>query len=314
MFEKVGLFENNKPIKVAIIGYGNIAKVHCKILNKFGAKINAVSCSTFESGINASEDIYKLFGYKPNVSIDIDEIITKYRPDCVFICTPPERHFNDIIDTLKHKVPIFCEKPLIWSKNSKKLKIENDLNTIKLFKDRKIFCNHANNNLLESLIKKALIKDEIKKFKFLFHTNGIFQNRDIGVDLLPHGIAMITSLLGDRYKIQNYFEKIEKNKFVCNFKFNNVEVSFDFAQSDSLKKKFQIQLNNRNFIRKDCEKKGAYKVWFIENENNHTYSMDNPFEIEVSKFLKFIKKDTIQRDNFINAFHNTKILCDILLN
>ena len=42
--------------------------------------------------------------------------------------------------------------------------------------------------------------------------------------------------------------------------------------------------------------------------------MHNPFEIEVSKFLKFIKKDTIQRDNFINAFHNTKILCDILLN
>ena len=39
MSKKDGIFEDNKPIKVGIIGYGNIGKVHCKILNKFGSEL-----------------------------------------------------------------------------------------------------------------------------------------------------------------------------------------------------------------------------------------------------------------------------------
>lgn len=312
MSEKDGLFEDNKPIKVGIIGYGNIGKIHCKILNKFGANINSIICSTFESGIKASENIYKLYGYKPKTFMNIKEMININKPDCIFICTPPERHFNDIINSLKYRIPIFCEKPLIWSQKSKKEKIVSDLEIIKHLKRSNIFCNFANNNLLKSLIKKAQIKKDIKCFKFLFHTNGIYRNKDIGVDLLPHGIAMLTHLIGNKYKIENYIEKFEKNKFICSFKFKDIEVFFDFAQSNFLEKKFQIQLNKRRFIRNDNnERNGFYKVWF--NENGRTYPMYNPFEIEVVKFLRFIKKGTNTRDNFTDAFHNTKILCDILL-
>ena len=314
MPKKAGVFKNNKPINVAIIGYGKIGKVHCKILNKFGAKINAVSCSTTNSVINASENIYKLYGNKPYASTDIDEIMMNSRPDCVFICTPPERHFYDIKSSLKYRVPIFCEKPLIWSRKGQKKEILNDLQTLKNTSERKIFCNHANNHLVESLIEKAQIKDKIKKFKFLFYTNGNNENREIGVDLLPHGIAMLTYLMGNEYDIKNYTEKFDKNKFECKFKFNDIDIFFDFAQSNFLEKKFQIQINNRIFIRNDKEDQGIYKVWFKENENNQTYLMDNPFEKEISNFLTFIKNETIPIDNFNNAFHNTKILCDILLN
>ena len=312
MSEKDRLFIDNKPIKVCIIGYGNIGKVHCKILNKLGANINSVICSTFASSIKASENIHKLYGYKPKAFINFEEMISTNKPDCIFICTPPERHFIYIINSLQNRIPIFCEKPLIWSQRSKKEKIDSDLNIIKNLKRSKIFCNYANNNLLESLMKKAQIKKDINCFKFLFHTNGIYRNRDIGVDLLPHGIAMITHLIGNKYKIKNYIEKFEKNIFKCSFKFKDTEVFFDFAQSSFLEKKFQIQLNKRKFIRNDNnEKDGIYKVWF--NENSKTYLMDNPFEIEVVKFLTFIKKKTTTRDNFTEAFQNTKILCDILL-
>ena len=312
MSKKDGIFEDNKPIKVGIIGYGNIGKVHCKILNKFGANINSVICSSFESGIKASKNIHKLYGYKPKTFINIKNMINTNKPDCIFICTPPERHFNDIINSLQHRIPIFCEKPLIWSQKCKKEKIIGDLNTIKQLKKSNIFCNYANNNLLESLIKKARITKNINYFKFLFHTNGIYRNRNIGVDLLPHGIAMLTHLIGNKYKIKNYIEKFEKNKFRCSFKFKDIEVFFDFAQSNFLKKKFQIQLNKRRFTRNDNnEKNGIYKVWF--NENGKTYLMDNPFETEVVKFLRVIKNENTTKDNFIEAFNNTKILSDILL-
>ena len=131
MSEKDRLFIENKPIKVCIIGYGNIGKVHCKILNKLGANINSVICSTFASSIKASENIHKLYGYKPKAFINFEEMISTNKPDCIFICTPPERHFIYIINSLQNRIPIFCEKPLIWSQRSKKEKIANDLNIIK---------------------------------------------------------------------------------------------------------------------------------------------------------------------------------------
>ena len=51
---------NKKPIEVAIIGYGTIGRVHGKILNKLGAKIVGVTCSTPDTVDKASTDIYHL--------------------------------------------------------------------------------------------------------------------------------------------------------------------------------------------------------------------------------------------------------------
>lgn len=82
---------NKKPIEVAIIGYGSIGRVHGNILNQLGAKIVGVTCSTFETVDTASKDIYHSFGNKPLTSTDSDYLIKKCKPDCVFICTPPDR-------------------------------------------------------------------------------------------------------------------------------------------------------------------------------------------------------------------------------
>ena len=57
---------------------------------------------------------------------------------------------------------------------------------------------------------------------------------------------------------------------------------------------------------------GLYKVWFDEHKTNNRYPMENPFEIEVKEFLRYVKTNsTIANDKFIDAYYNTKILTDL---
>jgi hypothetical protein len=311
---KIGSNEYNRPIQVAIIGYGTIGKLHSRILNKLGAKICAVSSSTIESTERASTEVFNLYGNKPYTSIDAGDIIRKCNPDCIFICTPPDRHFKDIIIALEYKIPIFCEKPLIWNNNYNREGIFRDLNYIKNMKSRKLFCNFANNNLLKSLIKKAEIKEEIKFLKFVFNTHGKHKNRSIAVDLMPHGIAMLICLAGALGKVKYYSETCEEIKFRCKFQFDNIETHFEFGQSINFDKKFQIELNNRRFDRKDKQEDGLYKVWFDEHNKTSKYTMSNPFEDEINNFLKFVRNKSPKKvDTFMNAFYNTKILADLLI-
>lgn len=314
MSNKSDYFNDKKSIEVAIIGYGSIGRVHGKILNKFGAKITGISCSTIESLEKASKEIYHQYGYTPYTSLDSEDIIKKCNPNCVFICTPPEQHLEDLFKISSYSIPIFCEKPLIWNKKFNKNDVDKHLMRIKSIQNRKLFCNFANNNLLQSLIEKTKIDESIYYFKFLFYTHGKYQGKDIAVDLLPHGIAMLIHLVGFSNKIQNYIEKSERFKFDCSFKLNDTEVEFEFAQSDVFEKKFQIQLNNRIFDRKSNNEQGFYRVWFDECKTNNSYPMENPFEIEISKFLRFVKKRSSKdNDTFIDAYHNTKMLSDLLL-
>ena len=306
---------NKKPIEVAIIGYGTIGRVHGKILNKLGAKIVGVTCSTPDTVDKASTDIYHSFGNKPFTSTNSDYLIKRCKPDCVFICTPPEQHLDNIINALKYEIPIFCEKPLIWNKKFTKDDFNKHLEFIKSSKNRKLFCNFANNNLLKLLIKKACLKEDLKFFKFLFYTHGIYENKEIAIDLLPHGIAMLTYLIGFEGNIKKYTEKYERHKFICNFYLNDAEIEFEFAQSSTFDRKFKIQFNDRVFERKIMNEDGLYKVWFDEHKTNNRYPMENPFEIEVKEFLRYVKTNsTIANDKFIDAYYNTKILTDLLLN
>ena len=314
MSNKLDLLCNKKSTDVAIIGYGTIGRVHGKILNKFGAKITGITCSTTQSLDIASKEIYAEYGNKPYTSLDTEDVIQRCNPNCVFICTPPEQHLEDLIKILKYEKPIFCEKPLIWNKEFTKNDLDNHLAYIKDIQNRKLFCNFANNNLLQSLIEKTKMNKNINYFKFSFYTHGKHQGKEIAVDLLPHGIAMLFHLVGFDNKIKDYNIKSERFIFECSFKLPNIEVEFEFAQSKIFDKKFQIQLNNRIFERKSLNEEGVYKVWFDEYKTNNSYPMENPFEIEISKFLRFVKHGSLEdNDTFMDAYHNTKMLSDLLL-
>ena len=96
-------------MKVGIVGCGRIATmVHLPSLIKIN-KIDVVSAvdtnkerlhETLEGfHIEEGYDDYRLMLEKANV-------------DAVFVCTPPQYHFQIVLDSIRHNKHVFCEKPI----------------------------------------------------------------------------------------------------------------------------------------------------------------------------------------------------------
>lgn len=95
---------------------------------------------------------------------DIEEILTKSKPDVVYVCTPPYRHTEDLEAVFKHKIPVICEKPLAQSLQMAK-KIE------KLYKKYKsplfILGHHMRHQQAVSDIKSLIESKEIGEAVFV---------------------------------------------------------------------------------------------------------------------------------------------------
>ncbi|MBQ7379108.1 MAG: Gfo/Idh/MocA family oxidoreductase [Clostridia bacterium] len=90
-------------MKSAIIGYGNIAKLHAQVLSQQGHTIVAICDCDPEALRNAPGERH----YTDYVAMLEAEQI-----DVVHICTPHYLHADMIITALEHGVNVLCEKPL----------------------------------------------------------------------------------------------------------------------------------------------------------------------------------------------------------
>ena len=95
-------------MRSAIVGYGNIAKLHEKVLAEQGHEIVAVC----DIAANALENAPGKNHYTDYLTMLESEQI-----DVVHICTPHYLHAQMIIDALKHGVHVLCEKPLCISED-----------------------------------------------------------------------------------------------------------------------------------------------------------------------------------------------------
>ena len=95
-------------LKVGIIGYGRIGKVHFKnLLNRIqGAKVVAISGPNILFHQNLQEiDALKL-------SLSSDELINDPEVEAVIICSPTPSHHQYILKSLHANKHVFCEKPV----------------------------------------------------------------------------------------------------------------------------------------------------------------------------------------------------------
>ncbi len=89
-------------LKVAVVGYGTIGKVHTRIADKYG-ELCAV-CDVDEG---------RLAAFSPEIRYtDYSDMLEKARPDVVHICTPHYLHADMVIEALKKGINVLCEKPL----------------------------------------------------------------------------------------------------------------------------------------------------------------------------------------------------------
>ena len=110
----------HESIRIAIVGTGNIARIHMAALAKAGvgvapkpatgmpANAEVVAVADIDAGTRAK------FGRKYKVSEtfqDLGELLREARPDLVHICTPPSLHHDQALACLRAGVTVLVEKP-----------------------------------------------------------------------------------------------------------------------------------------------------------------------------------------------------------
>lgn len=101
-------------MRVAIIGCGNISKIHIWALQRTeGVQIAALADCDIEKAERMSE---KITDSKVPVYSDYLLMLEQIKPDVVHICTPHFLHVPMAVEALKHNAAVFMEKPPAVSK------------------------------------------------------------------------------------------------------------------------------------------------------------------------------------------------------
>src|SRR5687768_10258193 len=93
-------------MKLALIGYGNIAKKHIEVFRALGCEIVA-SCNRSE----AANAMAKMEGCIPSTYRNYFEMIEKEQPDAILNCVSFDKIYETTLDLLPLKIPLFIEKP-----------------------------------------------------------------------------------------------------------------------------------------------------------------------------------------------------------
>lgn len=93
-------------IKVAIVGCGNISRLHF-------AAVNDNPALSLVAAVDIKPERARKYAekYGINAYTSYEEMLEKEKPDCVHICTPHYLHTPYAITALKKNISVFCEKP-----------------------------------------------------------------------------------------------------------------------------------------------------------------------------------------------------------
>lgn len=97
-----------KKLKAAVWGIGSIGTSHVQALKELGVEVALI--------VSRNEEKLKKFAKEndiANYSTD-EQAIMNADLDCVHICTPPNLHYIQMRELLKHGKNVLCEKPLCF--------------------------------------------------------------------------------------------------------------------------------------------------------------------------------------------------------
>ncbi len=288
--------------------------IHIRNFLSLGAKIVSILSSTIDSGIRTSKIIREKYGKDVEYYTDLNKLIDQSKPNAISICTPAYLHGQHLTQVLSNKIPIFCEKPLFWDKNISIEDINRNLVKLSSYENKTIFVNTSNIYFLEKIKNEIPKKDLIKNFIFRFYTNGILRGKDIGYDLLPHGLSMLINILGER-AITRLEKNITDNSYNCSFNYGDCLVEFNFIQDEYISKELSFDINEKKYIRIQKGDYYKYKVFLKTLDTDILTEIEDPFLTHMRNFIKTCKSNKldINHDSFNESSYNLKLMGHILL-
>ena len=300
-------------MNAAIIGTTRIALIHFNSLFKHNfKKIYFISRKKIKAKKFLEENN---LSKQKKIKYDDYDILNKKNFALINICVNTDYHHNCLNFLKSSKNSIIVEKPLI-SINIFKNSYKEYLN--KLYtKHKKLIVCYPMIYLGKSFLKKFKFKKKINKIEIFYYTNGKHQYFDIGNDLLPHGLSLVTQLIKRDINTKNIKIsklKVSKSSWKGSMILKNLKCEFNFAQKKSINKsKFFFKINNKIVDRKTKIVNGKFlnflkyndKIVEIANPmneflDNSIKNKDNFNWINKNKFLtqKFLKINYLFYKNF----------------
>lgn len=97
------------PIRLALIGCGQIARLHAQRVQADGRARWSV---LFDPSPQAAQRLQTEFAPTAHVSPTLDDLLARRDIDAVVICTPTHLHFEQVRACRERGWPVLCEKPL----------------------------------------------------------------------------------------------------------------------------------------------------------------------------------------------------------
>ena len=297
--------------QVAILGARGIGQVQARLFQKSGANVCAILGSTMRTAQQAKELLHQSLGISPKPFDDLETLIKETQPDALSICTPAEYHFKQILTAFDFGLPVFCEKPLFWEKNLSPETLETQLKLLSEHRSRCLFVNTSNAYFIENVIEKTGKPSPIKSFSFKFDTQGHHKEKDIAVDLLPHGLSLLIKLLKYR-KITSVSQRVGSNSYQCDFIYGDCTVSFAFREKKDGLKHLAFSINDREFTRIQKGQGETYRVYLKDCLTGEEIAMEDPFEIYISRFLSQLNSGKVAAEGqFAEGAANLRMMSQI---
>ncbi|KAF4036805.1 Oxidoreductase family C-terminal alpha/beta domain [Phytophthora infestans] len=192
---------SDRPLRVGIVGAGRIGQVHAQGVQRTSAVVHCIQLPARETEPDRAKRIAKKYGI-PNWTNDASEVLSHPEIDAVLICSPTNRHAEQIIEAAKNKKHIFCEKPV-------DLELEVVNKAIRAVETAGVklmigFQRRFDTNFLR--IKEAIDRDEIGKVNMIRITSRdpspppvsyIKSSGGLFRDMTIHDFDMARFLVGD---------------------------------------------------------------------------------------------------------------------
>ncbi|MBO0776032.1 MAG: Gfo/Idh/MocA family oxidoreductase [Actinobacteria bacterium] len=97
-----------RPARIAIVGTGNIARIHLAALRCLDGQAEVTACTDIDAARLA--DFCAEHGVSRQCA-DLTGLLQQAQPDLVHLCTPPALHYEQALGCLRAGVSVLTEKP-----------------------------------------------------------------------------------------------------------------------------------------------------------------------------------------------------------
>ena len=304
----------DNPIRLAILGAGKIGKIQAQVFHRLGIRLCAVLCSSDKTAKKAAKNIENTLGVLVQPFSKLDKLFQIASPDAITICTPPHLHFEHTIAAFDRALPVFCEKPLFWNSTITRKGVETRLNCLASHPHRQLFVNTSNAYLIDAVRHRLPAADSIYFFNIQFHTLGHYRGNEIALDLLPHGLSMLITLLGQK-EITQFQSRFTQTTYQCSFNYGDCLVKFNFQEQVHGDKKLLFVVNDQNFLRIQKGADATFRVFLKDCELGANIEIQNPLQNYIMRFTDYCQASINSRngDAFAEASANMRLIASILL-